>query len=66
MTCIFENFLKSTGYKRVINKSDGEPGMVSLKTKAVAQAGVEAVPQESPVVGIILHLMDRRAMGRSQ
>ena len=30
----FENFLRSTGYKRVINKSDGEPGMVSLKTKA--------------------------------
>ena len=45
----FENFLLSTGYKRVINKSDGEPAMVSLKTKAIESAGIEGVPQESPV-----------------
>jgi hypothetical protein len=45
----FGNFLKSLGYQKVINKSDGEPAMVALKAAAAKYADIDAVPKESPV-----------------
>ena len=44
----FGNFLKSLGYPKVVNKSDGEPALMALKTEAAKHAGIEAVPKESP------------------
>ena len=41
-------FLQSTGYRNVVNKSDGEPAIVAVKTKAAAAANIDAIPQESP------------------
>ncbi len=45
----FASFVKGLGYTRIVNKSDGEPAMVALKTAAAKFAAVEAVPEQSPV-----------------
>ena len=50
------NFVKHLGYRRAVCKSDGEHSIVALKEQAAKDAGVENVPQESPVA-------DRRANG---
>ncbi len=42
-------FLQSTGYRNIVNKSDGEPSIVALKTKMLEQCPlVNAVPREIP------------------
>jgi hypothetical protein len=46
---VLSNFFKALGYNRIINKSDNEPAIVALKTAAAREAGIEAVPKESPV-----------------
>ena len=45
----FSRFLDGLGYRRFVNKSDGEPALVALKRTAVQYAKLEAVPEESPV-----------------
>ena len=45
----FSNFLKRMGHRKVINRSDGEPALVALKTRAAEDANVEMIPEESPV-----------------
>ena len=50
------NFIKHLGYRRAVFKSDGEHAIVALKEQAAKEAGVENVPQESPVA-------DHRANG---
>ena len=45
----FANFLKHLGYRRAVMMSDGEHSIVALKEQAAREAGVENVPQESPV-----------------
>ena len=43
-------FLQSTGYRNIVNKSDGEPSIVALKTKMLEQCPlVNAVPREIPL-----------------
>ena len=47
---IFTNFILSTGYRKIINTSDGVPAMVSLKMAAIKDtAHIAAIPQEPPV-----------------
>ena len=42
-------FLQSTGYRNIVNKSDGEPSIVALKTEMLEQCPlVNAVPREIP------------------
>ena len=43
----FSAFLETAGYKKVVNKSDGEHSIVALKARAAQECGVEALPQES-------------------
>ena len=43
------NFLKHLGYRKVVMKSDGEHAIVALKESVAKEAGVEYVPEESPV-----------------
>ena len=45
----FSRFLDGLGYRRFVNKSDGEPALVALKKNAVQYAKLEAVLEESPV-----------------
>ena len=40
------SFLISTGYRSIVNKSDGEHAIVSLKARCAQEQCVEAVPQE--------------------
>ena len=40
---------KRLGYRKIVNKSDGERALVALKAKAAEFAGIDAVPRESPV-----------------
>ena len=43
-------FLQSAGYRNIVNKSDGEPSIVALKTKMLEQRPlVNAVPREIPL-----------------
>ena len=46
----FADFVKSTGYRNIVNKSDGEPAIVALKNQAVAdvEPQIEAIAQEIP------------------
>ena len=44
------SFLQSTGYRNIVNKSDGEPSIVALKMKMLEQCPlVNAVPREIPL-----------------
>ena len=44
----FARFLQILGYRKIINKSDGEPAILLLKRRAVEEVpGLEAIPQES-------------------
>jgi len=45
----FSSFIQSLGYKKIINKSDGEHSIVALKEKAAKEAGVEAISKEAPL-----------------
>lgn len=47
----FSAFIESTGFRRIMNKSDGEHSIVALKKRAAEAAGVtvEAMPQEIPI-----------------
>ena len=45
----FVNFLTHMAYRKIINKSDGEPSITYVKQKAAdAVPGLEATPQEAP------------------
>ena len=43
----FASFIQGLGYKKIINKSDGEHSIVALKEKAAKEAGVEAISKEA-------------------
>ena len=44
----FSSFLQGLGYKKIINKSDGEHSIVALKEKAAKEAGIESISKEAP------------------
>ncbi|CAK0880049.1 unnamed protein product, partial [Prorocentrum cordatum] len=44
----FARFLRILGYRKIVNKSDGEPAILLVKRRAVEEVpGLEAIPQES-------------------
>ena len=48
-TKVLAGFLESSGYKKVVLKSDQEPSMVSVCKAARKEVDVEIVPEHSPV-----------------
>ena len=45
----FSSFIQRMGHQEIIMKSDNEPALVTLKTRAAKEAGVDAIPEESVV-----------------